>query len=683
MKVVEIRFQHLNKSATGANSENSSNSNSLTRSNKFVVSNDFIFSASQFQRNNKNFDTIMSGNEPPIINRKQGNNAIISGLSNMKRRKKQQEFMSQDQSIFGNSLWSSNEGIQDTALRGRDHIRTRYNSFKNSPLMSANKNAKINDVSLGTIYTSSRFNNLWQNSAVSNTSFNGIKKNKSRDGLIQHNARQNLQLKIKKRGFGIQKKSSEENRREINMPSINSQNRRRPADQFNIQMHAMDHQNEGLKSDLMPPEGNQANTSLNNYHTKSFENVLQSSSSVIFKNLKKTKPDNRLNKRILASLANKKKVIGESASNTKNANETIAIEEGSILASDAYSYVKDNKKDSTKVQTQDSSTINQEESRSENLISEKIPDSTYYSQTKPSHYKSMAKQPNEDLRSQDEEKQYWSDQMIKEYEDDLDRDFESPIDYKAKSPSPFLNNSAMSKEVGLDDRTSKIKEDEILDKIIDKSATESISFPLTAAKTIIHYGKYLSEYEESEILNYMVIYYVNTKAQNDKNNKSSKKKTKKSKSEPNEIKVVSGEHLCYRYEIIESLGKGAFGEVIKCYDHKEKEEVAIKILKNSADNYEQGMNEVNILRYIKESDPEDVRNIIKLKDTFIFRNQICIGFEIMDMNLYDVIKGRNFRGMKVKYIRRIALHILVGLWFLARQQVIHWDLKPENILLKK
>ena len=95
------------------------------------------------------------------------------------------------------------------------------------------------------------------------------------------------------------------------------------------------------------------------------------------------------------------------------------------------------------------------------------------------------------------------------------------------------------------------------------------------------------------------------------------------------------------------------------------------------------MNEVNILRYLKESDQEDVRNIIKLKESFVFRNQIWIGFELMDMNLYDVIKGRNFRGMKVKYIRRIALHILVGLWYLARQQVIHCDLKPENILLKK
>ena len=149
------------------------------------------------------------------------------------------------------------------------------------------------------------------------------------------------------------------------------------------------------------------------------------------------------------------------------------------------------------------------------------------------------------------------------------------------------------------------------------------------------------------------------------------KRSKKNKKDSIEINIVPGEHIWYRYEIIESLGKGAFGEVIKWYDHKEKEFLAVKILNNSSDNFEQGMNEVNILRYLKEGDLEDVRNIIKLKESFVFRNQIWIGFELMDMNLYDVIKGRNFRGMKVKYIRRIALHILVGLWFLSRQQVIH------------
>ena len=40
-----------------------------------------------------------------------------------------------------------------------------------------------------------------------------------------------------------------------------------------------------------------------------------------------------------------------------------------------------------------------------------------------------------------------------------------------------------------------------------------------------------------------------------------------------------GDHIGYRYEILEELGKGAFGRVLKAFDHKDKEEIALKILK--------------------------------------------------------------------------------------------------------
>ena len=40
------------------------------------------------------------------------------------------------------------------------------------------------------------------------------------------------------------------------------------------------------------------------------------------------------------------------------------------------------------------------------------------------------------------------------------------------------------------------------------------------------------------------------------------------------------EHLAYRYEVVKKLGKGSFGIVLKAFDHKNKEFVALKILKN-------------------------------------------------------------------------------------------------------
>lgn len=443
-----------------------------------------------------------------------------------------------------------------------------------------------------------------------------------------------------------------------------------PLDNRGLRAAQIYKENSVIKADKQK-ENEKSNISLDNWHTKSYENVIKTSNSALFSNLKKARPEKELiqgSRKILAMLANKHKndIL------VPKQQDTIVVDEGSIEVSDAYSYGKETKKESMKMKTQGSTSDpieeNQSESNGEKLPYDKISSDTNYTKLK-NTIKNKSSVQNLNEKSKSEEGKRESDRRITEYDDTIDRNFESPLKNKAISPSPKMNDTAMSKEVGLDDRTSKIKEDEKE----EKPKADVAKLPLPAAKAIVHFGKFLSEYEESEILNYKMIYYVNKhlKLSESLSLNRLNKRLKKNKKDTIEIKITPGEHICYRYEIIESLGKGAFGEVIKCYDHKEKEFMAIKILNNSTDNFEQGMNEVNILRYLKESDAEDVRNIIKLKESFVFRNQICIGFEIMDMNLYDVIKGRNFRGMKVKYIRRIALHILVGLCFLSRQQVIH------------
>ncbi len=46
------------------------------------------------------------------------------------------------------------------------------------------------------------------------------------------------------------------------------------------------------------------------------------------------------------------------------------------------------------------------------------------------------------------------------------------------------------------------------------------------------------------------------------------------------VKISVGDSIAYRYEILSPLGQGSFGQVFKSFDHKKKEDVALKIIKN-------------------------------------------------------------------------------------------------------
>ena len=82
------------------------------------------------------------------------------------------------------------------------------------------------------------------------------------------------------------------------------------------------------------------------------------------------------------------------------------------------------------------------------------------------------------------------------------------------------------------------------------------------------------------------------------------------------------------------MGRGAFGVVIRCYDHKNKEMVAVKILKNWNKLHKQGKIEVKILETLRDSDQDNSKNIVRIKDKFTFRSHVFIILEILSINLY-------------------------------------------------
>jgi len=64
--------------------------------------------------------------------------------------------------------------------------------------------------------------------------------------------------------------------------------------------------------------------------------------------------------------------------------------------------------------------------------------------------------------------------------------------------------------------------------------------------------------------------------------------------------IVKGDHLAYRYEVVDVLGKGSFGQVVRCIDHRTGGLVAIKIIRNKKRFHQQALVEVNILQKLKE-----------------------------------------------------------------------------------
>ena len=127
-----------------------------------------------------------------------------------------------------------------------------------------------------------------------------------------------------------------------------------------------------------------------------------------------------------------------------------------------------------------------------------------------------------------------------------------------------------------------------------------VSFPMDPRIALIHFSKNLTEYEKTEILNYETIYWMPSVESKQKKPKNSQINFEGDNNygydnEKNEYITEVGAHVAYRFEIQEICGKGSFGQVFLCKDHKNKEKVALKILRNKQRLYKQGLVEAKIL----------------------------------------------------------------------------------------
>ena len=204
-----------------------------------------------------------------------------------------------------------------------------------------------------------------------------------------------------------------------------------------------------------------------------------------------------------------------------------------------------------------------------------------------------------------------------------------------------------------------------------------VCFPTTPAVAINLLGRYLTNNEVSEILSYKLVYYLGVKADKIKGDLS--QPNYGYDDERNDYKIVPSDHLDYRYEVLDVIGKGAFGRVIRCLDHKEGTQVAVKIIRNARKFHRQAMVEIQVLKTLRG---KSVQYAVNLYDNFKFRGHECMVFELLDISLYDYLKINRFRGFPLLWVRTVTQQLISVLLELKLSGIIHCDIKPENILFQ-
>jgi dual specificity tyrosine-phosphorylation-regulated kinase 2/3/4 len=194
--------------------------------------------------------------------------------------------------------------------------------------------------------------------------------------------------------------------------------------------------------------------------------------------------------------------------------------------------------------------------------------------------------------------------------------------------------------------------------------------PWSPSTVLQAYSSALSPDERREILNFPEIFYIGRA--------DSKPDRSNYDDHQHNYRIVIGDHLAYRFEIVRVFGKGAFGQVIQCIDHKTHSHVAVKVIVNTEQMHEQGQIEARILGQLNALNS---KYIVRAFDFFIFRSHICITFEILGKNLYELSQMQRFRPMPMPLCQNWAKQILIGLEQCHALKIVHCDLKPENILV--
>lgn len=137
-------------------------------------------------------------------------------------------------------------------------------------------------------------------------------------------------------------------------------------------------------------------------------------------------------------------------------------------------------------------------------------------------------------------------------------------------------------------------------------------------------------------------------------------------------------HVLERYELIQKVGKGAYGIVWKARDKQTNAMVALKKIYDAFQNSTDAQRTYREVMYLRQLSGHE--NIIKLLSIMHANNNkdLYLVFELMETDLHVVIRAKILKLAHKKYI---MYQLFKALKYLHSANLVHRDLKPSNMLI--